>query len=119
MGLIKKTRTGALSFICLSLLSEWEVLNTLSQNILKVILSEKSIIFIRGGLKKATDVAVSPEEIVGAIRHLLNEAALTEMGKVKISLPEKKQRKRKSISKSSKEKEGITAQLEEEERDGN
>jgi len=36
---------------------------------------------------------------------LLNEAALAEMEKVKISLPEKKQRKRKSISKGAKEQE--------------
>ena len=84
----------------------WERANVLvAQNILKVILSEESIILMRKGLKKLTDVAVSPEEIVGAIRRLLNEAALAEMGKIKISLPEKKQRERKSISKSSKEKE--------------
>ncbi len=84
----------------------WEKSNVLSaQNILKVILSEESIRLIRHGIKRTTDVTVSPEEIVGAIRHLLNEAALTEMEKIKISLPGKKQRKRKSISKSSKEKE--------------
>ncbi len=90
----------------------WERANVLAaQNILKVILSEKSLILIRHGLKTVTDVAVSPEEIVGAIRHLLNEAALAEMEKVKISLPEKKQRKRTTVPKGSKEKE--------EERDGN
>ena len=90
----------------------WEKANVLSaQNILKVILSEKSLILIRRGLKEATDVAVSPEEIIGAVRHLLNEAALAEMEKVRISLPGKKQRKRKSILKSSKEK--PTAQIEE------
>ena len=84
----------------------WEKSNVLTaQNILKVILSEESIVLIRRGLKKTTDVTVSSEEIVGAVRHLLNEAALAEMEKVKISLPEKKQRKRKSISKSSKERE--------------
>jgi len=90
----------------------WEKSNILSaQNILKVILSEESIRLIRHGIKRTTDVTVSPEEIVGAIRHLLNEAALTEMEKIKISLPGKKQRKRKSISKSSKEKEEPEAQL--------
>ena len=87
----------------------WEKANVLSaQNILKVILSEKSLILIRHGLKQLTDVAVSPEEIVGAIRHLLNEAALAEMEKVKISLPEKKQRKR--IIRSSKEQKERTTQ---------
>jgi len=90
----------------------WEKANVLTaQNILKVILSEESIGLIRRGLKRVTDVAVSPEEIVGAIRRLLNEAALAEMEKIKISLPEKKQHKRATISKSRKEKEGLAAQL--------
>ena len=99
-----------------SLTRLWEKHNVLTaQNILKGILSEKSIRLIRGELKKLTDVVVSPEEIVGAIRHLLNEAALTEMEKVKISLPVKKQLKRKGVSKTSKEKEEPAAQLEENE----
>jgi len=87
----------------------WEKANVLSaQNIFKVILSEKSLILMLHGLKQLTDVAVSPEEIVGAIRHLLNEATLAEMEKVKISLPEKKQRKR--IIRSSKEQKERTTQ---------
>lgn len=82
----------------------WEKRNVLTpQNILKVILSEESIRLIRRDLKKATDVTVSPEEIVGAVRHLLNEAAVGEMERVKISLPEKNQRKRITIQKSKKE----------------
>ena len=85
----------------------WEKSNVLSaQNILKVILSEQSIRLIRHGIKRTTDVTVSPEEIVGAIRHMLNEAAVGEMEKVKISLPVKKQ-KRTTSSKRSKEKEEI------------
>jgi len=84
----------------------WEKSNVLTaQNILKIILSEESIRLIRRELRKATEVTVSPEEIVGAVRHLLNEAAVAEMEKIKISLPEKKQHKRKTASKSSKEKE--------------
>ena len=90
----------------------WEKANVLTaQNLLGVILSGKSMILIRRQLKKMTDVTVSPEEIVGAVRRLLNEAALTEMGKIKISLPEKKQRKKTTISKSNKEKEEPAAQL--------
>jgi len=82
----------------------WEKSNVLSaQNILKIILSEQSISSIRSKLKKTTEVTVSPEEIVGAIRHMLNQEAIGEMEKVRISLPEKKQRKRKTSSKSSKE----------------
>lgn len=81
----------------------WERANVLTpQNILKIILSEQSIRLIRRDLKKVTDVAVSPEEIVGAVRHMLNEAAVGEMEKVKISLPVKKQGKSKSATKRSK-----------------
>ncbi len=82
----------------------WEKSNVLTpQNILKIILSEQSLTSIRREIKKATAVTVSPEEIVGAIRRMLNEAAVGEMEKIKISLPEKKQRKRRIISKTSKE----------------
>ncbi len=95
-----------------SLARVWEKSNILTaQNMLRVILSEESIRLVRRGLKRLTDVTVSPEEIVGAIRRLLNEAALTEMEKIKISLPRTKQRKKKSTSKSSKEKEEPAAQL--------
>jgi len=84
----------------------WEKSNVLTaQNLLKVILSEESIRLIRRELKKATDVTVSPEEIVGAVRRILNEGAVGEMEKIKISLPEKKQQKRVTTPKSSKEKE--------------
>ena len=82
----------------------WERANVLAaQNLLKIILSEQSLTSIRRDLKKSTDVAVSPEEIVGAIRHMLNEAALGEMEKVKISLPAKKQKKATTLKKSKKE----------------
>ena len=73
----------------------WEKSNILSaQNLLKVILSQRSIRIIRGELKKATDVTVSPEEVVGAVRRLLNETAVSEMQKIRISLPEKKPRRK-------------------------
>lgn len=69
----------------------WEKSNVLTtHNVVKLIVSEESISMIRRGIKKSTDVNVSPEEIVGAIRHILNEAALGEMDKVKICLPNKK-----------------------------
>jgi len=89
----------------------WEKSNVLTaQNILKAILSEESIVLIRRKLKKATDVTVSPEELIGAIRYLLNEAAIAEMEKIKISLPVKKQRKKKTIPDSRKEEEGPPVQ---------
>ena len=78
----------------------WERANVLAaQNILKIILSEQSITSIRSKLKKATEVTVSPEEIVGAIRHMLNEAAVGEMEKIRISLPTKKQKRAATLKK--------------------
>ncbi len=64
-----------------------------AQNILGILLSESSISMVRRILKKNTDVTVTPEEIVGAVRHLLNEASLVEMDKIRITLPEKSTRK--------------------------
>ena len=86
----------------------WEKSNVLTpQNILNIILSPQSIRSIRRELKKTTEVTVSPEEIVGAIRYMLNEAAVGEMEKLRICLPEKKQRRHRiTISKTNnKEKE--------------
>ncbi len=75
----------------------WEKRNVLTaSNMLKAILSEESIRLCQRRIKKATDVTVSPEDIVGSFRHLLNEATLSEMDKVKISLPAKQQRTRTS-----------------------
>jgi len=77
----------------------WEKSNVLTPlNILKAILSGNSVSLIRRKLKNDTDVLVSPEDIIGAIRRLLNESAIAEMDKVKISLPEKKQRKKPKTS---------------------
>ena len=88
-----------------SLKQMWEKSNVLAaHNILKVLLSEEAIVMIRRGLKKATDVAVSPEDIVGGIRRLLNEVAMAEMDKIRISLPVKKPRKATNITKEVKAK---------------
>ena len=74
----------------------WVKANVLTaQNILKVVLSKDSIRLIRREIKKATDSK--------NLRVLSGEVG--EMEKIKISLPEKKQRKRTTILKSSKEKE--------------
>jgi len=72
----------------------WEKANVLTpRNVLTHILSEDSIRLLRRQLKKTTGVAVTPEDIVGAIRRLLNEAALAEMENIKISLPSQKRRR--------------------------
>ncbi len=82
----------------------WEKRNVLTaKNVLKVILSEQSLNLIRREIRKETEVAVSPEDIVGAIRHMLNESALGEMENVKISLPVKKQRRATTLKKNKEE----------------
>lgn len=61
-------------------------------NILGAILSEESIKLIQRKLKKSTGVRTSPEDIVRQLRRLLNEAALSEMDNIKISLPARQRR---------------------------
>lgn len=71
----------------------WEKKNVLTAgNMITAILSEDSIKMYQKKIKSTTTVLVSPEDIVGAFRHLLNEAAISEMDKIKISLPAKQQR---------------------------
>ena len=71
----------------------WEKRNVLTTtNMLKTILSEDSIRLYQRRLKKATGITISPEDIVGSFRHLLNEAAVSEMDRIKISLPARQQR---------------------------
>ena len=75
----------------------WEKRNVLTtSNMLKAILSEESIKLCQRRLKKSTDVNISPEDIVGQFRHLLNESALSEMNNIKILLPARQQRAKTS-----------------------
>jgi hypothetical protein len=72
----------------------WQKSNVLTpENVVKMLLSEESISMVKRGIKRSTDVNVTPEEIVSAIRHLLNESAVSEMDKIKICLPGKRTRK--------------------------
>jgi len=81
----------------------WEKSNVLAaRNILRAILAQESITLIRRKLKRATNVLVSPEEIIVAMRRLLNEAAIADMEKLNISVSEKKQQKGRTSSKTKK-----------------
>jgi predicted type IV restriction endonuclease len=76
----------------------WEKSNVLTpQNVLKSILSEESLSLIRRRIKRSAGIGVTPEEVVGAIRRLLNETAVAEMEQIKISLPVKKRRLQKTV----------------------
>lgn len=63
---------------------------------LLVMLSDESIRVSAQNIKRLTGVAGTPEEIVGAVRRLLNESARGEMDRIRISLAERKQSKRAS-----------------------
>ena len=77
-----------------SLIKLWDKYNVLtSQNLLRIFLSEQSIRSIRNKFKRENQVAVAPEDIVGAVRRMLNTETANEMEKIKISLPAKKQKK--------------------------
>jgi len=72
----------------------WEKTNVLTpRNVLSALLSEECIKVLRRGLRKTTEVSVSPEEVVGALRRLLNEAAISELSDIRISLPDRKRRR--------------------------
>lgn len=93
----------------------WEKTNVLTpQNLLKAILSEDSLSLMGRKLKKATGVTVSADEVVGAVRHLLNESALTEMERIRISLPKKKPAKPRTGTTPTKQKKDSTAETMEE-----
>jgi len=68
-----------------------DVLST--RNLLEVILSEDSLRYTRREFKRSKGVTVTPEDLVGAFRRLLNESANNEMEGIKIALPERKRRR--------------------------
>lgn len=75
----------------------WEKTNVLlPRNLLEAILNEESIAVVRRVLRKNSGVLLSPEDILGGIRRLLNETALAELEGVRISLPNRKPRRRRS-----------------------
>lgn len=79
----------------------WQKRNVLTaHNLLSVILGEDGLKLIRRELKKKTGVAVTYEEVVGAVRRMLNEAALGELGSVRITLPERRTRRKTAAKKS-------------------
>lgn len=86
----KSVRKGALDKL-------WQKSNVLTaRNVLAAILSEGSIGLLRRELKRNSNVAIAPEDVVAGVRRLLNEAALNELSSIRISLPERKRRARKS-----------------------
>ena len=71
----------------------WQKTNVLKpRSVLTAILSEESIRLLRRKLRRSAGVPVSPEDVVGAIRRLLNEASGAEMEHIKITLPGTKRR---------------------------
>lgn len=85
----KSVRKGTLD-------DHWQKINVLShKNTLAAILGEPSVKLLRRELKRTTGTSVALEDIVAAVRRLLNEAALTELGSMRITFTERKSRTRK------------------------
>lgn len=85
----KSVRRGALDDL-------WEKTNVLvPRNMLQAMLSEGSMKVLRRHLRKTSGVLLAFEDVVAGIRRLLNEAALTELEGLRLSLPGRKKRTRK------------------------
>lgn len=77
----------------------WETQGALTPScLLEEILSEDSLRSYRNSIRRKTGVSVRPEDIVAAVRKLLNDAAATIMDGMRIQLPERKSRTRKRDS---------------------
>lgn len=75
--------------------SLWEKQSALTpQVLLAQILSEDSIRLLKNAIRKEAGVSLHPEDIVAAIRKLLNDQAGALMDQMKISLPERKAERR-------------------------
>jgi len=69
----------------------WTKTNVLlPDKMLRAMLCKSSINILRRELKRSTGVSVTPEDIVGGVRRLLNEAALVELENIHLTLPERK-----------------------------
>ena len=74
----------------------WQKTNVLHpRNLLQAILSVSSLKGLGRELKRTSGVWLTPEEIMLGIRRLLNSTALAELENVRISLPERKARRKK------------------------
>lgn len=74
-----------------SLVELWETQSALTpQALLTEILSEESLRTYKNSIRRKTGASVRPEDIVAAIRKLLNDNAGSLMDQMKISLPERK-----------------------------
>lgn len=90
----KEVRRGSLDAL-------WEKTNVLKpQNLLAAVISEKGIGLIRRELKKSTGVMISPEELLGGLRRLLNEKAISEFENLKyiFSKPKTTRKQRKDTT---------------------
>lgn len=74
----------------------WQKRNVLTaKNLLGVLLNEDGLRRLRRELKHATGVTVTYEEVVNAVRRMLNENAGAQLSAMKITLPERKTRQKK------------------------
>lgn len=66
------------------------------RHMLQAILSDKSIGYLRRELKRSADVSLTVEDVLSAVRHLLNENAAAALEQVTIRFPEQKRKRSKN-----------------------
>jgi len=78
----------------------WQKTNVLlPRNLLEAILGEDALAAIRRSLRRSTGVMLTPEEVVGGVRRLLNETALGELEDVRITFRQHKTKRTRSKTK--------------------
>ncbi|MFH1688608.1 MAG: type I restriction enzyme HsdR N-terminal domain-containing protein [Candidatus Eisenbacteria bacterium] len=94
----------------------WRKTNVLlPKNMLQAILSEDTMRTLRRELRKTTGVLVTLEDIVAAIRRLLNEAAISELDGLRLTWSDKKKPKKKRAVKASPASESAEDSVDEDE----
>jgi len=88
----------------------WQKTNVLRpKSMLQAILSEDTMRTLRRELRKSTGVLVPLEDIVSAIRRLLNEAAISELDGLRLTWTDKKKTRKKRATKTAPVEEKPTA----------
>ena len=64
-----------------------------SRNVLQAIFGDKSMALLRRELRKSTDLSLTIEDVLGGVRHLLNENAAATMEELAIRFPVRKRRR--------------------------
>ncbi len=92
----------------------WSITQSLStENLLQAILAQDTIRLIRRNIRKETDALVSIEDIVSALKKMLNEKALKQINDLRITYEPAKPRKPRARKTPTAKKEAVEAETKE------